>query len=49
MNASIAVCANRNVPPNITIKRDPMPEAKEMDGVEGKLELYFSAEPGQGD
>ncbi|MES5046143.1 ferredoxin FdxA [Rhizobium nepotum] len=35
--------------PNITIKRDPMPEAKEMDGVSGKLELYFSPEPGQGD
>ncbi|WP_320201119.1 ferredoxin FdxA [Agrobacterium sp. rho-13.3] len=35
--------------PNITIKRDAMDEAKEMDGVTGKLELYFSAEPGKGD
>ena len=35
--------------PNITVKRDAMPEAKEMDGVEGKYELYFSAKPGQGD
>lgn len=35
--------------PNITVKRDALPEAKEMDGVEGKYELYFSAKPGQGD
>jgi ferredoxin len=35
--------------PNITVKRDAMPEAKEMDGVEGKYEQYFSPNPGQGD
>lgn len=35
--------------PNITVKRDPMPEAKEMDGEQGKLEKYFSANPGAGD
>ncbi len=27
--------------PNITVKRDPLPEAKEMDGVEEKYEKYF--------
>jgi ferredoxin len=31
------------------VKRDPLPEAKEMDGEEGKYEKYFSAEPGSGD
>jgi ferredoxin len=35
--------------PNITEKRDPPADAKEMDGVEGKLEKYFSEAPGQGD
>lgn len=35
--------------PNITIKRDPLPQAKEMDGETDKLEKYFSANPGQGD
>lgn len=35
--------------PNITSKRDPLPEAKEMDGVPGKFERYFSPKPGQGD
>ena len=35
--------------PNITTKRDPMPEATEMDGVEGKFEKYFSTAPGAGD
>ncbi|WP_343312789.1 ferredoxin FdxA [Brucella sp. BE17] len=34
--------------PNITAKKDELPEAKEMDGVSGKLQ-YFSAEPGSGD
>ncbi len=34
--------------PNITVKRDPLPEAKEMDGEEGKFEKYFSANPGSG-
>ncbi len=35
--------------PNITQKKEELPEAKEMDGVEGKLEKFFSAEPGSGD
>ncbi|WP_068313115.1 ferredoxin FdxA [Polycladidibacter hongkongensis] len=35
--------------PNITVKRDPLPEAAEFDGVKDKLEKYFSKEPGQGD
>jgi len=35
--------------PNITVKRDPLPEAKEMDGEQGKFEKYFSANPGSGD
>ncbi|MVA24297.1 ferredoxin FdxA [Agrobacterium vitis] len=35
--------------PNITTKRDALPEAKEMDGVEGKFDLYFSEKPGTGD
>ncbi|MEK1928065.1 MAG: DUF3470 domain-containing protein, partial [Rhizobium giardinii] len=35
--------------PNITVKKDEMPEAKEMDGVEGKYEKYFSPNPGKGD
>ncbi|MDN5248499.1 ferredoxin FdxA [Bartonella sp. TP] len=32
--------------PNITTKRDPLPEAKEMDGVLNKFEKYFSPNPG---
>jgi ferredoxin len=35
--------------PNLTVKREEMPEAKEMDGEEGKYEKYFSPKPGQGD
>ena len=35
--------------PNVTIKRDAMPEAKEFDGREGKLDAFFSKNPGQGD
>ncbi len=35
--------------PNITVKRDAPEDAKAMDGVEGKFEKFFSAEPGQGD
>jgi ferredoxin len=35
--------------PNITEKRDPPPDAKERDGETGKLEKYFSPNPGQGD
>lgn len=33
--------------PNITVKREPLPEAKEMDGVENKLVKYFSPNPGK--
>ena len=35
--------------PNITIKREAPADAKEFDGVEGKFDKYFSAEPGEGD
>lgn len=35
--------------PNITVKREPLPEAKEMDGVDGKFEKFFSENPGSGD
>ncbi len=35
--------------PNITAKKDALPEADEMDGVANKMEQFFSAEPGQGD
>ena len=35
--------------PNITAKREAPADAKEFDGVEGKLEKYFSPNPGQGD
>jgi ferredoxin len=35
--------------PNVTIKRDALPEAKEFDGREGKFDAYFSKNPGQGD
>jgi ferredoxin len=37
--------------PNITKKRecDVPPDAKTFDGTPGKLEAYFSANPGQGD
>ena len=35
--------------PNITIKRDSPSDAKEHDWEPGKLEKYFSPEPGQGD
>ena len=34
--------------PNVTIKRDALPEAKEFDGKSDKLAL-FSSNPGQGD
>lgn len=34
--------------PNLTVKRDPLPGAKEMDGVADKLEKYFSENPGPG-
>jgi len=35
--------------PNITEKRDPPSDAKEMDGVGGKFEKFFSEAPGEGD
>lgn len=35
--------------PNVTIKRDAPADAKEYDGQTGKLEKYFSPEPGKGD
>ena len=35
--------------PNITIKKEPLPEAEEMDGVENKFEKFFSDKPGAGD
>jgi ferredoxin len=35
--------------PNVTIKRDALPEAKEFDGREGKFDAYFSKNAGQGD
>jgi len=35
--------------PNLTQKKPELPEAKEFDGVTGKLEKYFSEEPGSGD
>jgi ferredoxin len=35
--------------PNVTIKRDPPPDAKEWDGKPGKFEAFFSPDPGQGD
>lgn len=35
--------------PVITQMKDSLPEAKEMDGTEGKFEKYFSPEPGEGD
>ncbi len=35
--------------PNITIQKDPMPEAEAMKDVENKIDTDFSAEPGEGD
>ncbi len=35
--------------PNITEKRDAMPEAEAMKDVENKLNNHFSEEPGEGD
>ena len=31
--------------PNITEKKDPLPDAEKFDGQENKLEKYFSANP----
>ncbi|MFP4097936.1 MAG: ferredoxin FdxA [Alphaproteobacteria bacterium] len=35
--------------PNITERKDPLPEAEEMKNIADKYEKYFSAEPGEGD
>lgn len=35
--------------PNITIKRDPLPDAEERNGEDGKFAKYFSENPGEGD
>ncbi|MCZ2203637.1 ferredoxin FdxA [Bartonella sp. A05] len=32
--------------PNLTTPKDPLPQAKEMDGIPNKLEKYFSENPG---
>lgn len=35
--------------PNITQKKDALPNADEMDGIKGKFEKFFSSEAGEGD
>ncbi|MEM7527791.1 MAG: ferredoxin FdxA [Pseudomonadota bacterium] len=35
--------------PNLTQKKDAMPEAEELDGESNKYENYFSEAPGEGD
>ena len=35
--------------PNITSKREQLPDAETFDGEDNKLEKYFSDKPGQGD
>ena len=35
--------------PNVTTKRDPPTDAKDFDGVSGKLEKFFSSNAGAGD
>ncbi|MCI5050348.1 MAG: ferredoxin family protein [Rickettsiales bacterium] len=35
--------------PNITTKKDPMPEAEEYKDKPNKFEEHFSAQPGEGD
>ena len=35
--------------PNITQKKEPLPEAEKHDGEGGKLEKYFTEAPGEGD
>lgn len=32
--------------PNLTVKKDPLPEAAQMDGVEEKFKKFFSPNPG---
>tara|TARA_E500000178_G_C16825014_1_gene663337 strand:+ start:470 stop:808 length:339 start_codon:yes stop_codon:yes gene_type:complete len=38
-----------NTWPNITEKKDAMPDADKWDGVQNKYEEHFSKEPGSGD
>jgi ferredoxin len=35
--------------PNVTIKRDPPPDAEDWNGKPGKLDAFFSPDAGQGD
>ena len=35
--------------PNITVKKEAPPDAKEWEGVPDKFEKHFSSEPGTGD
>ncbi len=35
--------------PNITEKKDPLPDHEKYDGEPNKLEKYFTPEPGEGD
>jgi len=35
--------------PNITQKKEALPEAEELNGVSGKFDKYFSDKPGEGD
>ena len=35
--------------PNITVKKDPLPEAEKYDGESDKFERYFTEAPGEGD
>ena len=35
--------------PNITLKKDPPPDAKEWEDIPNKFENYFSEKPGSGD
>jgi ferredoxin len=34
--------------PNLAVRHDPLPNAKDNDGVEGKLAALFSPKPGKG-
>ena len=35
--------------PNITIRRDPLPDAEKMDGETEKFQKFFSEKPGEGE
>ena len=35
--------------PNITIRRDPLPDAEKLENELGKFEKFFSDKPGEGD